>query len=230
MELKKSKKANLEKKKHSIFLFSLVVASGFILTAFEWATYEVDYSLKKTEVGELIEEEPVIQDIEIIRKKIVQPKARQEIIDTFVIDNKIKDKEIALVVDTSVTDPVLTPTDSTPIVLIRKIRKPVNTIFDRVEEMPSYKGGEQALFQYLGGKAKYTRRAKEEGAEGTVYIEFVVEKDGSISNTKIARGIHPDLDRISLDAVKNMRHWNPGKQREQPVRVKFILPFKYQLR
>ena len=175
MELKKSKKASLEKKKHSIFLFSLVVASGFILTAFEWATYEIDYSLKLTEIGELIEEEPVIQDIEIIRKKTVQPKVRQEIIDTFVIDNELDTTEVAIVEDTSDIDPVITPPDTTPIVFIRRPRKPVNTIFEHVEEMPSYKGGEPALFKYLGGKAKYTRRAKEEGAEGTVYVEFVVE-------------------------------------------------------
>ena len=90
MELKKSKKANLEKKKHSIFLFSLVVASGFILTAFEWATYEVDYSLKKTEVGELIEEEPVIQDIEIIRPQTSKPK----VIPPITIDYEITEEEI----------------------------------------------------------------------------------------------------------------------------------------
>ena len=84
MEVKKSKGADLEKKKHGIFLFSLVIATGFMLMAFEWANYEVAYTLKLGEVGELIEDEVVVQDIIIVRPQPkAQPKTKNPIIDKY---------------------------------------------------------------------------------------------------------------------------------------------------
>ena len=231
MEIKKSNHANLEKKKHSIFLLSLVIASGFILTAFEWATYEVDYQLEDTEVGALIEEEIVAQELEIIRKsKPIIPIVQQEIIDTFRIDNELDTTPtfIAQEFDTSsFTDPI-DPVDSA-ISFTRTPPVVVKEPFTIVEEMPQYQGGEKALFRYLASQTKYTIYAREMRAEGKIYIQFVVEKDGSITNAKVAQGLEPGLDRNALETVKNMKKWIPGKQLGQPVRVKLILPFDYRL-
>ena len=101
--------------------------------------------------------------------------------------------------------------------------------FTIVEEMPQYQGGEKALFRYLASQTKYTIYAREMRAEGKIYIQFVVEKDGSITNAKVAQGLEPGLDRNALETVKNMKKWIPGKQLGQPVRVELILPFDYRL-
>jgi len=102
-------------------------------------------------------------------------------------------------------------------------------VFTVVEEMPKFKGGNKALYTYLGNNIKYPDVAKKEGIEGTVYVTYVVEKDGSVSHVKILRGVHESLDKESLRVVKEMPKWEPGKQKGKPVRVQYSLPIKYTL-
>ena len=102
--------------------------------------------------------------------------------------------------------------------------------FVRLPEIrPEFPGGDIALIKYLGSKIYYTQMAKEAGIQGTVFVEFVVEKDGSISSVSIKRGIGGGLDEIALTAVSGMPLWSPGKQRGIPVRVPMIVPIKFKL-
>ena len=102
-------------------------------------------------------------------------------------------------------------------------------VFDVVEEMPSFPGGNGALMSYLNSNVKYPVVAQENGVQGRVIISFVVERDGSISDVKVARSVDPSLDREAQRVVKSMPKWTPGKQNGQTVRVKYTVPVVFRL-
>ena len=103
-------------------------------------------------------------------------------------------------------------------------------VYTVVEKMPSFPGGEAKLYEYLGENIKYPLMAKESGVQGKVYIQFVVEKDGSITEVNVARGIGGGCDKEALRVTAEMPKWSPGEQRGKKVRVKYTLPIVYQLR
>ena len=102
-------------------------------------------------------------------------------------------------------------------------------VFDVVEEMPSFPGGQGALMSYLASNIKYPVVAQENGVQGRVIVSFVVERDGSISDVKVARSVDPSLDREAQRVVKSMPRWSPGKQNGSTVRVKYTVPVVFRL-
>lgn len=104
-----------------------------------------------------------------------------------------------------------------------------NKVFDIVEEMPSFPGGNGALMSYLQSNVKYPIVAQENGVQGRVQIGFVVEPDGSISGVKVVRSVDPSLDKEAMRVVRSMPRWNPGKQNGQAVRVKYTVPVLFRL-
>ncbi len=231
MELKKTKTASLENKKRSFFLFGFLASLGVILMAFEWATFDVNYDLPADKIGLLTEAQIDVKEIEIIRPEPKTPQQSQnEILDTFIIDNKVKLD--TMLVRKPTPDPVLPDPGPLPDTFnFGPKKKPtIITVFKVVEEMPQYGNTSSALFEYLGKKIKYTSFARESGVEGTVYVQFVVEPDGTLTNAKVVRGLEPGLDKIALKAIENMGNWNPGKQRGKEVRVQLVIPIKFKLK
>jgi len=104
-----------------------------------------------------------------------------------------------------------------------------NKVFDVVEEMPSFPGGQGALMSYLSSNIKYPVVAQENGVQGRVIVAFVVERDGSITDVKVARSVDPSLDREAQRVVKSMPKWKPGKQNGSAVRVKYTVPVVFRL-
>lgn len=102
-------------------------------------------------------------------------------------------------------------------------------VFDMVEQMPTFPGGTQELMSYLGHNIKYPTIAQENGTQGRVIIQFVVERDGTITDVKVARGVDPYLDKEAVRVVKSMPKWIPGKQNGKAVRVKFTVPVMFRL-
>ena len=102
-------------------------------------------------------------------------------------------------------------------------------VFDVVEEMPQFPGGQIALLQYLMKNTKYPEQAMKEGIQGRVAVSFIVEKDGSISDVKPVLSVHPLLNKEAVRVVKSMPKWTPGKQNGKPVRVRFNLPVMFKL-
>lgn len=100
---------------------------------------------------------------------------------------------------------------------------------DFAEDMPEFPGGNQAMYKYLSENIKYPTMAMESGISGRVYVSFIVEKDGSISDVKVMRGIGGGCDKEAVRVVKNMPKWTPGKQKGKAVRVKFTLPINFKL-
>lgn len=104
-----------------------------------------------------------------------------------------------------------------------------NKVFDVVEQMPSFPGGNAALMKYLNENIKYPVVAQENGVSGRVVVSFVVERDGSITDVNVERSVDPSLDRESVRVVKAMPRWIPGKQNGSAVRVKFRVPVTFRL-
>ncbi len=104
-----------------------------------------------------------------------------------------------------------------------------NKVFDIVEEMPSFPGGMAALNKYLHDNVHYPVVAQENGVQGRVTISFVVEKDGSVTDVKVAKSVDPSLDKEALRVVKSMPRWTPGKQNGATVRVKYNVPVNFRL-
>jgi protein TonB len=99
-----------------------------------------------------------------------------------------------------------------------------------VEDMPSFPGGEEALFKYLAQNIKYPQIAKEAGITGRVFVNFVIDKEGNVTDVKVLRGIGGGCDEEAVRVVKNMPKWSPGKQRGKPVKVSYNLPIKFSLK
>ena len=102
-------------------------------------------------------------------------------------------------------------------------------VFDVVEQMPSFPGGQSALLQYLSSNIKYPVVAEENGVQGRVIVTFVVEKDGSITDVKVVKSVDPSLDKEAQRVVKSMPKWIPGKQNGAAVRVKYTVPVTFRL-
>lgn len=220
MEPKKSPEANMENKKGMFMMIGLVAALAIVLVAFEWTVFEGS----GMDLGELNldneEEElmPVTQQ-EITPPPPKQPEATQiEIVDD---DEEIED-------EMDIDD---TEIDEETVIEMVEIEETVDEpeIFTIVEKMPSFPGGEKALFKYLGDNIKYPAMAKDAGIQGKVFVNFVVNETGKITNVKILRGIGGGCDEEAMRVVKSMPKWNAGKQRGKAVKVSFNLPIKFTL-
>lgn len=110
-----------------------------------------------------------------------------------------------------------------------RLAKPDDKVYDVVEQMPSFPGGPAALLQYLNNNIRYPKVAEANGIQGRVTVQFVVEKDGSISGVKTMKSAEPSLDHEAERIVKSMPKWNPGKSNGSPVRVKYFVPVVFKL-
>ncbi len=104
-----------------------------------------------------------------------------------------------------------------------------NKVFLVVEQPPEFEGGLEAMYKYLSKNVKYPASARRMNIEGSVFVGFVVDADGKISEASIIKGISADCDKEALRVVQAMPKWRPGKQSGRPVRVKYVLPIKYKL-
>lgn len=108
-------------------------------------------------------------------------------------------------------------------------KKRDSQVFFIVEDMPEYPGGESALREDISEMVKYPDDAKKENISGKVFVTFTVAKDGSVVDSKIARGVHPSLDKEAIRVIKELPKWKPGKQRGEAVNVQFTLPINFAL-
>ena len=105
----------------------------------------------------------------------------------------------------------------------------IEEIFGIVETMPMFRGGERKLMEFIGNNVVYPKEAIEAGIEGKVFVEFYIEKDGTVCDAKVLRGIGYGCDEEALRVIGLMPKWFPGKQRGHAVRVKYTLPINFKL-
>ena len=104
------------------------------------------------------------------------------------------------------------------------VSKKNQKVFDVVEQMPEFPGGMEALFKYMAENMKYPEDAKKQQVEGRVLVQFIVETDGSVSNTEVLMRVFPSLDAEAVRVISGMPKWIPGKQNGKVVRVEYTIP------
>ncbi len=224
MENKKNPSVDLEKRKGLLFQVGLVFALALVLVSFEWAIFDRTNS----DLGSLnldIEEEEMIP---LTQQAPPPPPPPPPPPQTTVIDIVEDDEEIEDELELEDTE-----MDEDTEIEIKEIEEEEEyvepEIFTIVEENAEFPGGEAAMNKFLGENLKYPKMAQDAGIQGIVYVTFVVEPSGVITNIKILRGLGGGCDDAAVNAIKKMPKWNAGKQRGKAVRVQFNLPVRFRL-
>ncbi|MDD7437513.1 MAG: TonB family protein [Bacteroidales bacterium] len=227
---KKTDRANLERGKGLFFLMGLVVALATVFVAFEWGNKEITVGEISTDF--VIEE---IEDIQITpqdeQQPLPEPEIQQEVVveELTIVEDDVKVADVQIVsVDDAANKLQQTFTPPAP---TQRSREEVaeDHIFEYLEEMPEFPGGQAEMMKWLQKNVQYPPIAAENNIQGRVMVSFVVEPNGSISNVQIARGVDPNLDKEAVRVVKNMPKWKPGMQTGKPVRARFTLPVQFRL-
>jgi protein TonB len=224
MDPKKSPKADLEGKRTIFIQLGLIIALGLVLAGFEWKSYDrIEFEMDVRDDVELVEE-IVIQTEQKVKPPAPKPPPQTTILNIVEDDVEIEDEIIIdaeIDQDTEIEEYIPVEIEEEEIVEAE--------IFTVVEESPSFPGGDVARIKFLQENIEYPTMARESGIQGTVYVTFVVEPNGSVSNVQILRGIGGGCDEEAIRVIKAMPSWNPGKQRGKPVRVQFNMPIKFTL-
>jgi protein TonB len=227
MEAKKSPKADLENRKGLFLEIGLIVILALAFLAFNIKKYEREQveAISRTVVDEV--EETVLNTEEQEKPPEPEPVQEQVLTDIEVVDN---DAVIENEVDMSAfTEEVLNVDVSAPIVEEKEeeVEEEVVIIPD---VNPEFGGGEAKLYEYLQENIQYPQLARDGGITGKVYVQFVVEKDGSITNVQVKRDIGGGCGDEAKRVVKAMPKWKPGKVGGRTVRSQFVLPVNFNLR
>lgn len=227
METKKSNKVNLEKNKSTNLLMGVVVAMAMLFVSFEWGTAEQDVFLADMNDGiEWVDEIPIT--IAEPTPPPPPPPAPAVVDMINVVDDEV-DVDTEVTVTTEDAPDIAQPEPYLPPVAIDDEDEDANTIFVVVEEMPLFPGGDPALLKFVNGAIKYPVIAQENGIQGRVVCSFVVNRDGSVVDAEVIRGVDPSLDKEALRVIGTMPNWKPGMQRGKPVRVKYTIPITFRL-
>ncbi len=230
MEIKKSPKADLERGKTLSVLMGFVVGLAVLFVGFEWSTRDVMVVQESEGVADIIAEE----EVEITRPENTPPPPPPppapvvtEVLNVVEDDVELEQQDILSSEDNQqeAQTAVYTP----PAVVEEEEEEAAQQIFTVVEEMPEFPGGQGELLKYLGHSIKYPVIAQENGIQGRVVCAFVINRDGSIVDAEVLRGVDPSLDKEALRVINSMPKWKPGKQRGKPVRVKYTVPVVFRL-
>lgn len=225
MEAKKTPKADLESKRTFFVQIGLVVALGLMLVAFEWKTYDIDQMELGSRQVETIEEEMVEITQQNKPPPPPPPPAQTTLIHIVEDDVEVEDD---LIIDAEANELTVIEAYTPPAVTEEEEVSEVE-IFTVVEESPSFPGGDVARIKFLQQNIVYPQMARESGIQGTVYVTFVVERNGNVTDVRVLRGIGGGCDEEAVRVIKAMPKWQPGKQRGKPVRVQFNMPIKFTL-
>ena len=226
MEAKKSKKAAIENQRGSWLLMGLVVALAFMFVSFEWTQHDVRVAALSSDDESIFVTELV--PITFPEEKLEPPPPPE---------NKVVDILEIVKNDIEVTDEVSTVSEDMnavhEIVWIPPVVETETVVEDvihvRVEIMPEFPGGTAALMKYLSSNIKYPTISQETGSQGKVIVQFVVDKDGSITNPTVVRGVDAYLDKEAIRVISGMPKWKPGVQNGKKVRVKYTVPVMFRL-
>ena len=226
MEIKKSPKADLESKKSTWLLVGYVIVLAFMFVAFEWTKRDIKIDTSQA-ITDVFFEEEIIPITEQPEQVTPPPPEAPSIAETLTIVEDDADVEETAIVSSEELNQAV-EIKYVP-VAVEEEEPEEQTIFEVVENMPDFPGGQAALMQYLAKNIKYPTIAQENGTQGRVIVQFVVNKDGSIVDAKVVRSVDPYLDKEALRVINTMPKWKPGKQRGKPVRVKYTVPVTFRL-
>lgn len=225
-QVKKSPKANIETQKATALLMGAVLAVSVLFFAFEWSS-----GTKKLDASVVVQDVIAEEEIEITRPEQAPPPPPpppviEEPQEINVVEDKVETKiDIRTEDDQSKRQETVYAPPPPP----KKVEEATEEIFVVVEKQPEFPGGPSVMMKYLGDNIRYPVIAQENGIQGRVTCNFVVERDGSITDVQVVRGIDPSLDKEAVRVIQSMPKWKPGEQRGKPVRVRFTLPVVFRL-
>ena len=217
MKAKKNPKISIERKRGLFFQIGLVITLLVVLVAFEWKSYEkTDYSLGQLQMDDLEDEMiPITRQEE---KPPPPPPPPPEIIE-------IVEDEVEIENELEVED---TDTDENEFIE-QEEEEDSDEVFMVVEQMPVFPGGDLGLMKFIQKTTKYPPIAKENDITGKVFVSYVVNKKGKVTNVKVVRSVDRYLDAEAVRVVKLLPYTTAGKQRGKPVNVQYTIPINFTL-
>ncbi len=226
MEVKKSPKADLESKRGIWLLLGVILSLGIMFVAFEWSERDKKFNTD-TGLAAVQFEEEIVPITEQEEKQAPPPPEApkvEEVLEIVQNDAKVEESNIQ---SSEETGKAVEVKYVAPVEVEEDVEE--QQIFQVVEEMPEFPGGMAECLKFLGKNIKYPTISQENGVQGKVIVQFVVNKDGSIVDPVVVRSVDPYLDKEALRVIKMMPKWKPGKQRNKPVRVKYTVPVTFKL-
>ena len=217
MELRKNPELDLEGRRSMFFSIGLAVSMLLVLTAFQWKTDRVIVVMPELEDDESLTFliEPMATRFEVpklpkpIKKKMTQPVFITKN-DVVKVSKEIKETPVEM--------------DFEPL-----HDESTSDFVEFVEEMPTPIGGMDAFYKFLSKRIKYPHHEARQRIEGRVFLRFIIDIDGSLTDVEIIKGVSPGIDKEAIRVLSKAPPWNPGRQRYKPVRVRMVLPITFQL-
>lgn len=229
MEIKKTPKANLENRRLLFVEIGLVVALLLVWGAFSIGSREktVATLAQDTQVVEVEDMVPITQETPPPPPEAPKIPVFSDEIDIVDDDIKVEDNFTSLEDNANLGVEIMDYVEEVQEEVVEEEAIP----FQLVEEKPSFQGGDANTFsKWVNSKLVYPEIAKENGVQGRVTLQFTVEKDGSVTNVKVLRGVDASLDKEAVRVVQSSPKWKPGKQRDRAVKVTYTFPVIFQLR
>ncbi len=230
MEIKKSPKANLENKKTLFREIGLIAALALVLLVFEWSTTDKEVSSLAANTTVITDEEqaPITQE--------TPPPPPEQIREPVMTEElQIVENDVKVETDFISTDDSDQKIEIKPYVEAKPVEEEVEVEeeipFAIVEDKPTFQGKDANEFtKWVYNQIEYPEIAKENGIQGRVTVQFTIDKDGSVKDVKVLRGVDSSLDKEAVRVIQKSPKWSPGKQRNKPVKVKYTFPIIFQLR
>lgn len=217
-------KSNWDKYRNLNIRIGLIVSLGLALAAFEWKTYE---PVSIIDLGT-----PIVDDEEWVPTPVTEtppppkPKPVLAPVITEVENDDIEDLDVEVEFEPDDVEIVIDiPEEDEP--TVEKVEEPAFYLAPEVQATPE--GGIKAFLQYIGKEIEYPRQAKRMGVQGKVFLQFIVDKKGNITDIKVLRGIGAGCDEEAVRVLKAAPQWKPAKQRGRPVKQKMTFPINFQL-
>jgi len=222
MELKKTAKADLQKKSGVFFSLGLVISLSLTVLCFEWKSYDDSYIVMQGQITDDFEDLLDIPPTE--QPPPPPPKIQQpEILE--VPDEEEIEEEIEIDLDVEITEEEVVE----EIVFEESEEEVADEIFTIVENKPEFAGGHKAFMRFLQKNMKYPPQARRMSLEGRVFVQFIIEPNGDVTQVEVLKGIGAGCDEEAIRVISKSPNWIPGKQRGKPVRVRMVIPLIFTL-
>jgi periplasmic protein TonB len=219
MEAKKNPRADVQRRYGLHLSIGFMVALALVVTAFEWRTaYEPPITVAEiaAQVIEVVDV-PLTKVPDPPKPKVVMPEIKE-------VDNEIDVPEVELIID---------PVEVEEIDLSELMPEPIDEVapefVDYAEVMPEPMGGMADFMAFLGKNIRYPKSGIRNDIQGKVYVQFIVDEQGNLTDLKVIKGINEDFDSESLRVLSKAPAWKPGRQGGRPVKVRMVLPIIYKL-
>jgi protein TonB len=235
VELKKSSKADLERKRIYFFFAGLLISSGLLYLALEWkyvpaASDDLSTFITLDDEIEILEEnftapEEELPEIPPATPVIPQAPVTAEIFD--VAGNDAQVKPVDVIPEEDLSEESLQEEHMQELLELNGNTPADELLYVQVEEMPEFPGGYQAFIRYLAANVRYMPSARAGNIGGQVFCSFIINKEGKVTRPEIIKGLDASLDREAIRAIRAMPDWKPGRNKNEPVSVKYIVPITF---